>query len=1043
LVRRAFRVGARVALAVVLLVCALVVVGVLRLMAGPVNLDFLKERIAAATDAPGNDVSPDVDHISLEWGGVSQPIRLVFRGLRFVNRQHQVIASAPTAALTFDPRSVFRGMLLPTSITIVKPTIEADIDREGGMLRRIFADSGQQSQSEALGLLVEQLLAEPNYKSLVGQLDSIRIEQATVTLRDVKTGLAWTAPDARAELKRDRRGVVISASARFAGRGEPFDVGLDGVYTRDRSRISVEAMIQGLKPSIFADLSPDVVLLRGLDIALAGRLHIEADGRGDVRSMAVEVTGGTGRVTLPGVLPVTHRVKDVQARATVDTAAHSVSIERVALEFGAASVLITGSGLRTHQEHSFRGRAEVRHIPIDRLADYWPIDFASGGRRWAASNLSNGELDVAADFALGRAPDGTGPVTLDRMSATLDYRDMRVRYMPDMPELEEVFGTARYETGALHFDVASGKAAGLSVKDVTIELEGLENPAGQIASIRMPIAGTAQDVMRFLARPKLGLPRDVLYDYRRVDGQAAIDLSLRFPLVDALAVADIDIKADATVSHFSLRDAIGTVDLSDAAARMRYAGSELALNGKGKLDGNEVDVAWREMFGAKVPFRRRYDVKGTIPSALVAKAGFPSPEPYVSGPMAMTLGYQVAASGTSEVTGRFDLKAATIRAAPLDWAKEPGADALAQLTVRLATGGKLASIDFEGRGNGLLAKGQARFAADGALQRISLPQLAVGRTDVGIEWARGPAGVEVSVRGALLELPRVRHALKVRDQFASHDPGGAAAAAQARTRLNLQLQQITTEHGSLGFANGWLELAADRIAAANLALGGGKGATLGVVPAGNGRNLSLNVADFGLLLHQAGWLDGMTSGALQIEGHYDDRAVNSPFAGLLKMGPYRLQNVAPRPGVGTLNSAIAGLGRAGNPLQQFDGMQADVSKSGDRIQIKNGRTSGASIGLTTQGFVDLGNDSARLGGVVVPAFALNNLLSNVPLLGPLLTGGKDAGLFAVAYQLYGPLDDLKTSVNMMSAVTPGALRNLFNSPPDPGAPMPPAQQQQK
>ena len=66
----------------------------------------------------------------------------------------------------------------------------------------------------------------------------------------------------------------------------------------------------------------------------------------------------------------------------------------------------------------------------------------------------------------------------------------------------------------------------------------------------------------------------------------------------------------------------------------------------------------------------------------------------------------------------------------------------------------------------------------------------------------------------------------------------------------------------------------------------------------------------------------------------------------------------------------------------------------------------------------------------MPAFALNNLLSNVPLLGPLLTGGKDGGLFAISYQLHGPLDDLKTDVNMMSAVTPGALRELFNAPPD-------------
>jgi hypothetical protein len=278
--------------------------------------------------------------------------------------------------------------------------------------------------------------------------------------------------------------------------------------------------------------------------------------------------------------------------------------------------------------------------------------------------------------------------------------------------------------------------------------------------------------------------------------------------------------------------------------------------------------------------------------------------------------------------------------------------------------------------------------------------------------------------------------MKVRDELAAKDPTGPAGVAHARTRMDLQLQQVTTEQGTLGYVNGWLELAGERIAAADLAVGAGKGSTLRVMPAGNSRNLSLYVADFGMMLRDAGWLDGMISGSLQIEGRYSDMAVDSPFAGLLKMGPYRLQKVTPRGGVGTLNSAIEGLSRAGNPLQQFDSLQADVTKSGDRVQIKNGRTNGSSIGLTTQGFVDLGNDTARLGGIVVPAFALNNLLSNVPLLGPLLTGGKDGGVFAIAYQLYGPFDNLKTSINMMSAMTPGALRDLFTAPNDGHQPPP-------
>ena len=160
------------------------------------------------------------------------------------------------------------------------------------------------------------------------------------------------------------------------------------------------------------------------------------------------------------------------------------------------------------------------------------------------------------------------------------------------------------------------------------------------------------------------------------------------------------------------------------------------------------------------------------------------------------------------------------------------------------------------------------------------------------------------------------------------------------------------------------------------------------------------------------------------------------------MGPYRLQTVTPRPGIGTLNSTIEGLSRAGNALQQFDNLEARVKQTGDRIQIRNGRTNGQSIGLTTQGFVDIGKDTAQLSGVVVPGFALNNLLSNVPLLGPLFTGGKDGGVFAISYKLHGPLDDLKTDINMMSAVTPGALRELFNGPAE-GYQAPPSQEMQR
>lgn len=1018
---------------------ALAVVAGLRLMEGPVELDFLKDKLAAAADVPGNDIRPEADHAFLEWGGLSQPMRLVFTGMRFVNtKSREVIATAPSVALTFDARSVVQGMFLPTSITIDGPTIETDIARDGGMLQRIFASSHAQSQSEAVAILVEQLFAEPNYHSLIGQLDTIQIERAKVTIRDLKSGLTWSAPAARARLRRDAEGVSIASTARLTGDGGNWvDVGVSGVYTRDRSRISLGVAVDGFKPSMLAELSPDVALLRGLDIALSGRLNIEADGHGDVRSVDFDLSGGNGRITLPGILPAAHSVKSLAAKVTMDAIAQTAKIDRFEMDFGAARVSITGSGERKPAGQAFSGRADVRNIPVDRLGNYWPLEFAAGGRAWALANLSKGSIDIAAEFALSMPGGEVAETKVDRLVGLLDYRGMMVRYMPHMPELQDVSGTARYEGGTLHFDVAGGTAVGLKTAGATIDLTGLDKAPPQHAAIRMPITGTAQDVIRFLARPKIGLSKEMLYDYRRLGGDVSIDLSIGLPLLNDIAVSDLDLKAEASLTNFSLKDAVGELDLTETTARIRYGNAELNVSGAGKLEGSPVEIGWREMFGAKAPFRRRYDLKGTVPAALVAKAGFPTIEPYVSGPIGTTLHYQVAANGTSEVVGRFDIKQAKADVAPLAWSKQPGTEGLVQMTMKLAAGGKLNTIDFEGRANGLSGKGVVRFNGDNTLQQVTLQQLKIGQTDVALDWKRVQGGVELSLRGPVVELPRVREMVRARDEIAAKNPGGPAATSHGSTRMTLQIQQVLTQRGRLGYVNGRFDLANDRIAFADLSIGAGKGSTFRVTPAGQGRKLFLYIADFGQMLADAGWIDGLVNGYLHIEGQYNDTAAGAPLNGTLKLGPYRLQQVsAPRPNIGTLNAAIDALNRAGNALQQFDSLEASLLKTDDRIHIKNGRTSGQSIGLTTQGYVDIGNDTAKLAGIVVPAFALNNLLSNVPLLGPLLTGGKDGGLFAVTYQLSGPLDDLKTDVNMMSAMTPGALRDLFTSSPDTAQPPP-------
>jgi hypothetical protein len=138
----------------------LVAVVALRLMAGPIDLDFLKARITEHFDVPDAKVKIHADRIYVEWSGLSEPVRLVLSGLKVSNTAGEAIATAPSVALSFEPRSVIRGRLLPTSIVVDRPTLDADLAREGGMLRRVLANPETHSQGEIVDLLVDQLLAE-------------------------------------------------------------------------------------------------------------------------------------------------------------------------------------------------------------------------------------------------------------------------------------------------------------------------------------------------------------------------------------------------------------------------------------------------------------------------------------------------------------------------------------------------------------------------------------------------------------------------------------------------------------------------------------------------------------------------------------------------------------------------------------------------------------------------------------------------------------------------------------------------------------------
>ena len=112
----------------------------------------------------------------------------------------------------------------------------------------------------------------------------------------------------------------------------------------------------------------------------------------------------------------------------------------------------------------------------------------------------------------------------------------------------------------------------------------------------------------------------------------------------------------------------------------------------------------------------------------------------------------------------------------------------------------------------------------------------------------------------------------------------------------------------------------------------------------------------------------------------------------------------------------------------FDKLEADFNwlyrRDGSLLVLKNGRTSGNSLGLLFDGTFDNKKNWVDVSGTIAPMSALNGVIGSIPILGDILTGGS-GGVFAATYSIKGDSDDPEISVNPLSILTPGILRRIL------------------
>jgi len=192
--------------------------------------------------------------------------------------------------------------------------------------------------------------------------------------------------------------------------------------------------------------------------------------------------------------------------------------------------------------------------------------------------------------------------------------------------------------------------------------------------------------------------------------------------------------------------------------------------------------------------------------------------------------------------------------------------------------------------------------------------------------------------------------------------------------------------------------------------------------------------DLGATLSLLDVTNNIVGGRIAITGQVADAAGKRLLRGHVDGDNYNLigaPGLAKALSLTSLSAISSMLAGSGIPFSTLSG---DFAYSEKRLVLQNLLAYGGALGVTANGVLELGPHRLDIQGTIVPAYTLNSIIGNIPLVGSLLLGGEGQGLFAANYRATGSAADPQVSVNPLSALTPGFLRRLFQ--PNFGVPPP-------
>ncbi|MDW5313570.1 DUF3971 domain-containing protein [Rhizobium sp. PL01] len=657
----------------------------------------------------------------------------------------------------------------------------------------------------------------------------------------------------------------------------------------------------------------------------------------------------------------------------------------------------------------------------------WPWWIGKTARRWVINNVFGGTVTdgkIEVFLPMGRITRTVGPIDLnaEELSVAFNIADARVNLVGDIPPLRDAAGAFKLKGERMDVEIERGTAYFPSGRSATVNGGHLiipntyEKPL--IAEMKLDVGGQADAIAELVSyRPLLALQRTT-FKPEDFTGDVTAQVGARFGLVAAQKPPPPQWQAELLLNGVTVNKPIGEKAISDIRGSLRIDPQQAVLDAKANIEGGSMDISLIEPVGADSPVKRKREISGTLNDAMLAKFA-PGIATFISGPVSLDI--NIDDNNRQAVSA--DLGSASISLPWIGWSKGSGIGAKATFSVE-QTDGMAYINDLKLTGDGFGATGALVLDKSGLNSgEFSSVQLSKG-DNYGVNVKRQKSGFAVSVNGSSADLRPVIESLR----SGSGDDNGDGK----RIAINANLQQVTGFHSET-MSNVNLSYAARGKQIDDIDLSAvtdsGQAVVAKLTKNGADNVLELTSGDAGSLARFANIYSNMRGGLLNLK--LRDRG-GSSWRGNVDIRKFSLVNEA------RLQSIVSTpTGADGKSLNQavkknidvssarFERGSANVALDNGSIAIEGGVVRGVDVGATFQGTVRDKNGNMDMTGTFMPAYGLNRLFGELPIIGVLLGNGRDRGLLGITFKLVGPFAKPNLTINPLSIIAPGVFRSIF------------------